>query len=360
LLSATEKHSFLAHRVQIHSTLHPQTMKMSRVETKSRRVVWSLLLTIALSALLASVKSQSALARWPDRPVRLVLPYGPGGVADVPARILAEKLSEDLGQRFFVENMPGPGGISAARAVLSSAPDGYTLGFVTNGNAIGPVMFKNLPYDPIQQFKMVSQVGEFTLALAVNASSPYKSIEDVISFAHTHPGKLNVGTVSIGSTQNFSAELLKSMANLDFQIIPFKNSPDVAVALIRNDVDVMIDFPASLDSQVEQGTLRYVAVTSMQRSPFLPNVPTVNESGVAGYETNSWNGIFVPTNTPPEIVEAVHDAVTKALSSPDVIASFKQIRIVAQGSSPDQLRSRLKADIEKWEAVRLKAGIPKN
>lgn len=322
--------------------------------------VWLLSLTLALSALIGSAKSQPASAKWPDRPVRLVLPYGPGGVADIPARILAEKLGENLGQRFYVENMPGPGGISAARAVLSAAPDGYTLGFVTNGNAIAPVMFKSLPYDPIQQFRMVSQVGEFTLAFAVNAKSRYKTIEEIISFARANPGKLNVGTVSIGSTQNFSAELLKSMANLDFQIIPFKTSPDVAVALLRNDIDMMIDFPAAIDSQVEEGSLRYLATTSIQRSPFLPTVPTVAESGVAGYETNSWNGVFVPTDTPPDVVDAIDDAIHKALASPDVISSFRKVGVLAKGSTPDQLKNRLKADIEKWEAVRLKAGIPKN
>jgi tripartite-type tricarboxylate transporter receptor subunit TctC len=323
-------------------------------------VVWLLFLTLALSVLVGSAKSQPTSAKWPDRPVRLVLPYGPGGVADIPGRILAEKLGENLGQRFYVENMPGPGGISAARAVLSAAPDGYTLGFVTNGNAIAPVMFKSLPYDPIQQFKMVSQVGEFTLTFAVNAKSPYKTVEEIISFARTNPGKLNVGTVSIGSTQNFSAELLKSIVNLDFQILPFKTFSDIAGALIRNDIDMMIDFPAAIDGQVEEGSLRYLATTSMQRSPFLPTVPTVNESGVAGYETNSWNGVFVPTDTPPDIVDAIDDAIHKALASPGVISSFKKVGVLAKGSTPDQLKNRLKADIEKWEAVRLKAGIPKN
>jgi tripartite-type tricarboxylate transporter receptor subunit TctC len=317
-------------------------------------------LTVALAASIALIGSHSAIAKWPERPVRLVLPYGPGGVADVPARILAEKLSENLGQRFVVENMPGAGGISAARAVISAVPDGYTLGFVTNGNALAPVMFEKLPYDPVQQFKMVSQVGAFSLAFAVNANSPYKTIEDVINFARANPGKFNVGTVSVGSTQNFSAELLRSMTKLDFQIVPFKTSPDTAVALLRGDIDMMIDFPVSIDSQVKNGSLRYLATTSMQRSPFLPAVPTVDESGISGYETNSWNGVFAPTDTPPEIIDAVNDAIQKALASPEVIAKFEKIGIVAQGSSPDELKKRLKADIEKWEAVRVKAGIAKN
>jgi tripartite-type tricarboxylate transporter receptor subunit TctC len=313
-----------------------------------------------LNVLMGLVGSSAALAKWPDRPVRLILPYGAGGVADVPARILAEKLSESLGQRFVVENMPGAGGINAARAVLSAAPDGYTLGFVTNGNAIAPVMFSNLPYDPVRQFRMISQVSQFSLAFAVNSQSPYKTIADIISFARANPGKLNVGTVSIGSTQNFSAELFKAMTGLDFQIVPFKTSPDVAVALLRNDIALMIDFPVAIDQQVQQGALRYLATTSRERSAFLPDVPTVEESGVAGYETNSWNGVFAPKDTPQDVVDLINSGILEALASPDVIAKFKTIGLVAQGSSPAKLKDRLEADIEKWEAVRVKAGIPKN
>lgn len=300
-----------------------------------------------------------ASAKWPERPVRLILPYGPGGVADVPARILADKLSENLGARFVVENMPGPGGINAARAVMSATPDGYTLGFVTNGNAIAPVMFENPPYDPVQQFQMISQIGEFSLAFAVNAKSKYRTIEEVVKELHANPGKFNVGTVAVGSTQNFGAELLKSMAKVNFQIITFRTSPDITFALLRNDVDVMLDFPVAIDNMVQEGTLRYLATTSLQRSPFLPDVPTVNESGVPGFTVSSWNGLFAPKGTPPELVEQINRAIRDALSAPDVVAKFKKVGIEARPTSPDQLLERLKADIQKWEAVRVKAGIAK-
>lgn len=319
-----------------------------------RSVVTTALATAALIA-----ASKSAWAKWPDRPVRLVLPYGPGGVADVPARILAEKLSENLGSRFVVENMPGPGGINAARAVITAAPDGYTLGFVSNGNAIAPVMFAHLPYDPTTQFTMVSQVGVFTLAFAANAQSKFKSITDVIKEAKANPGKINIGSVAVGSTQNFGAELLKSMANIDFQIITFKTSPDVALALLRNDIDVMIDFPVAMDAKVGDGSLRYLATTSLERSPFLPDVPTVNESGVPNYEVSSWNGVFAPPGTPKEIVDTINRAVRDALAAPDVVARFEKVGIAAQASAPDDVMKRLKADIKKWDAVREKAGIAK-
>jgi tripartite-type tricarboxylate transporter receptor subunit TctC len=319
---------------------------------------------LALASVLVAaaivVNVRPASAGWPDHPVRLVLPYGPGGVADVPARILADKLSANLGARFVVENMPGPGGINAARAVLTAAPDGYTLGFVSNGNAIAPVMFAHLPYDPVSQFQMISQVGEFTLAFAANASSKFKTVEDVIKYARANPGKLNVGTVSVGSTQNFGAELLKSMAKIDFQIIPYKTSPEVSLALLRGEIDLMIDFPVAIDGEVQDGTLRYLATTSLQRSPFLPNVPSVNESGLSNYEVSSWNGVFAPKGTPPKIVDAINRAIRDALASPDVVTKFKKVGIVAQASSPEQLVERLKSDIKKWEAVRARAGIQKH
>jgi len=312
---------------------------------------------LATATLIAA--SKSVWAKWPDRPVRLVLPYGPGGVADVPARILAEKLSENLGSRFVVENMPGPGGINAARAVISAAPDGYTLGFVSNGNAIAPVMFAHLPYDPTTQFTMVSQVGVFTLAFAANAQSKFKSIADVIAEAKANPGKINIGSVAVGSTQNFGAELLKSMANIEFQIITFKTSPEVALALLRNDIDVMIDFPVAMDAKVNDGSLRYLATTSLERSPFFPNVPTVNESGVPNYEVSSWNGVFAPPGTPKDIVDTINRAVREALSAPDVVSRFEKVGIAAQPSAPEDVMKRLKADIQKWDAVREKAGIAK-
>jgi tripartite-type tricarboxylate transporter receptor subunit TctC len=319
----------------------------------------SMVATALATAAWIAGSTKGAWAKWPDRPVRLVLPYGPGGVADVPARILAEKLGENLGTKFVVENMPGPGGINAARAVITAIPDGSTLGFVSNGNAIASVMFSHLPYDPTTQFAMVSQVGVFTLAFAANSQSKYTSIGDVINEARANPGKINVGSVAVGSTQHFGAELLKSMANIDFQVITFKTSPDVAIALLRNDIDVMIDFPVAIDAKVGDGTLRYLATTSLERSPFLPDVPTVNESAIPNYEVSSWNGVFAPPDTPKDVIDTINHAIRDALASSDVVARFREIGIAAQASDPDDVLKRLKADIQKWDAVREKAGILK-
>lgn len=331
-----------------------------RLIANARRCRHALLAALPIALILACAPGTQAHAKWPDRPVRLVLPYGPGGVADVPARILADKLGEALGQRIVIENMPGPGGINAARAVLSAPPDGHTLGFVSNGNAIASIMFKELPYDPVKQFAMVSQVGNFGLAFAVSADSKYKTLDDVIKAAKANPGKLNLGTVAVGSTQNFGALLLKSMATIDVQIVPYKTSPDIVVALMRNDVDLMLDFPVAIQGQVEAGKLRFLATTGLTRSTFYPEVPTAAESGVPGYEVSSWNGVFAPEGTPKDVIDTINAAVRQALTSPDVVAKFNKVGITSHPSSPEEVVARLKADITKWEAVRASANIPKN
>ena len=172
-----------------------------------------------------------AQAKWPEKPIKIVLPFGPGGVADVTARIMAAKLSEKFGQQVLIENMPGPGGINAARTVINAPPDGYTMALVTNGTSISVAAFNKLPFDPVKDLQMVSMVGTFDLVFAVDAKSEYKTLGDFIKAAKANPGKLNVGTVLLGGTQNLGAELFKSMAGLNFQVVVYKNSPDIVVAL---------------------------------------------------------------------------------------------------------------------------------
>lgn len=300
-----------------------------------------------------------AQAAWPEKPIRLVLPFGAGGVADVTARIMSEKLTEKLGQRVYVENMPGPGGIAAARAVTSAAPDGYTLAYVTNGTAISVAAFKTLPFDPVKDFEMVSMVGTFDLVLAVNAESPYKTLADFVKAAKDNPGKLNIGTIAVGGTQNLGGELFKSVANLNVQIVPYKNSPDIVVALLRNDVQMMVDFPPAVQGQVNDGKLRLLATSAPTKSPLMPNVPTANEAGVKGYEVISWNGVGAPKGTPKEIITTLNKAITEVMAMPEIKASFAKVGVVAQASTPDELMKRLTGDIKKWNDVIVKAGIPK-
>jgi len=191
---------------------------------------------LAFGAMLMLAPVPQARAAWPEKPIKIVLPFGAGGVADVTSRIMADRLSKKFGQGVVIENMPGPGGINAARAVIAAPPDGYTMGLVTNGTAISVAAFNKLPFDPVTQFDMVSLLGEFNLLFAVDAKSKYKTLDDFMKDAKANPGKLNIGTIAVGGTQNLGGELFKSMANLNVQIVPYKNSGDIIVALLRNDV----------------------------------------------------------------------------------------------------------------------------
>ena len=223
-------------------------MTMTKVPI-TRRQVSKMLVATPLTASTAAAllpASAGAQATYPNRPVRFVLPFGAAGVADITSRIAAEKLGDKLGQRFVVENQPGPGGIAAARAVLSQAPDGYTLGLVTNGTSISAAIYKALPFDPVKDFACISTIGSFDLVFAANAGSEFKTLPDFLKAARAQPGKLDVGTINVGGTQNLAAELFKSSAGLNFQIIPYRGSPDVIIALLRNDIQLMVDFYAAM------------------------------------------------------------------------------------------------------------------
>lgn len=317
------------------------------------------LLALPAALILALAPLGGAQAAWPEKTVRLVLPFGAGGVADVTARIMADKLSTKFGQRVYVENMPGPGGIAAARAVINSAPDGYTLALVTNGTAISVAAFNKLPFDPVKDLAMVSTVGTFDLVFVVNAASEYKTLADIIKAAKANPGKLNIGTIAVGGTQNLGGELFKSEGKLDVQIVPYKGSPDIVVALLRNDVQMMIDFPPATQGQVNDGKLKVLATSSPKRSSLMPNIPTADEAGLKGYEVVSWNGVGAPKDTPKEVIDTLNKAIHEVMAMPDVKEAYAKVGVIAQASTPDELKKRLVDDIKKWTDVVDKAGIPK-
>jgi tripartite-type tricarboxylate transporter receptor subunit TctC len=300
-----------------------------------------------------------AQQHYPNRPVRFILPFAAAGVADITARLAAEKFGDKLGQRFVVENQPGPGGIAAARAVLSQAPDGYTIGLVTNGTAISAAIYKALPFDPVKDFATISTIGAFDLVFATNMDSEFKTLEEFIKAARAAPGKLNVGTINVGGTQNLAAELLKASAGVNVQIIPYRGTPDVIIALLRSDVQLMVDFYAPMKSTLQDNKIRAVATTGMQRSPFLTDVPTVAEAGVPGYEVVSWNGVFAPRGTPTDIIDLLNKTIREIVAMPDVKQRYAELGIEAKASTPEELKARLAADIGKWAAVIERAGIPK-
>jgi tripartite-type tricarboxylate transporter receptor subunit TctC len=328
-------------------------MAKGLVEMIARRTAW-----LSLAAMLVALAPQ-AQAAWPEKPIKFVLPFGAGGVADVTARILADKLSQKLNQRVVVENMPGPGGIAAARAVITAPADGYTMAWVTNGAAISVATFQSLPFDPVKDFAMVSMAGTFDLVFVVNDQSEYKTLGDFIKAAKDNPGKVNIGTIAVGSTQNLGAELFKSLTGLNIQIVPYKNSPDIVVALLRNDVQLMIDFPPAVAGQVADKKLRILASSSPQPSPLLPSVPTADQAGVKGYEVISWNGVGVPKDTPKEVIDTMNKAMREVLAMPDVQEQLGKVGVIAKASTPEEALARLTADIKKWNDVVDKAGIPR-
>ncbi len=317
------------------------------------------LLSLAAAAAGLRPSAVFAQAKYPDHPVRVILPFGAGGVADVTSRLVAEALSNKLGQNFVIENMPGAGGITAARAALQGGPDGYTLMLLTNGNAISAALFEHLPYDPVKQFAPISTIGTFTCDFIVNVSSPYQTMGDFLKAAKARPGTLNIGTINVGSTQNLTAELFKSLAGVDVQLVPFKASPDVVVGLLRNDIQMAIDFYAALKPPLDSGQVRALATSAPTRSPELPNVPTVQEAGVKGFDVTAWNGLYAPAGTPDSVVQTLNKALHDVLADPDLKKRALALGIDTKASTPAELDAHMRGDIEKWGKVIDGAHIPK-
>jgi tripartite-type tricarboxylate transporter receptor subunit TctC len=314
---------------------------------------------LALSALAASHHRAGAEARYPDKAVRIVLPFAAGGVADITARIVAEKLGDRLGQRFYVENQPGAGGIAAARTVIASPPDGHTLALLSNGTAVSVSLFKKLPFDPLKDFEPISSLGFFDFVLSTGAISQFKTLGGFIAAAKAKPGALNVGTINIGSTQNLSAELFKTAAGIDFTIIPFRGTPEAQISLLQGDIALLIDSYSSMKGNLADGSLRALASSGPRRSEATPELATVQESGVAGYDVVSWNALFAPAGTPPEIVKTLNGALRDILADADVKRRLIELGIEARASTPREISDRLKSDIDKWRQVIEKAGIQK-
>jgi tripartite-type tricarboxylate transporter receptor subunit TctC len=315
--------------------------------------------TLITAASIALGASAAVGDTYPTRPVRLVLPFGAGGVADISSRVVADKLDDQLGQRFIVENTPGAGGIAAARAALSAPRDGYTLSLLTNATAISVSLFTNLPFDPLKDFTPISTLGYFDCLFVTNASSELRSLPDFLKAARAKPGALNVGTVNPGSTQHLTAELFKSTAGLNFVIVPFRTTPEAVVALLRDDIQMVIDFYAGLKPGVTDGKTRPIAWSAAKRSPALPDVPTVEEGGVPGFNVTSWNGLYAPAGVPAEVVEAVNRGLRTVLADPDVKRRLLDLGIDSRPSTPAELDAQMRADIKKWADVIARAGIPK-
>ncbi|MFZ2077969.1 MAG: tripartite tricarboxylate transporter substrate-binding protein [Xanthobacteraceae bacterium] len=305
--------------------------------------------------------AQNTLAQndYPNRPVSLIVPYAAGGVADVAMRMLGDKLSTRLGQQFVIENRPGAGGIVAAQTVAAAPGDGYMLLMTGNNTAIAAALFKSLPYNVLTDFASVSTAAFFDLLIVTRAGSPLHSLTDVIAAARANTGKLNIGTINPGSTQNLAAELFTSTAGIKAAIVPFRASPDMAGALLRGDIDVAFEFYAAVHGLLADNKLVALASAGPNRTAYLPQVPTVIESGLKDYEVTSWNGLSAPAATPARIIATLNQAMKEVMPSPDIQTRSAEMGMAMRWSTPDEMTARVKADISKWSAVIEKAGIAK-
>jgi tripartite-type tricarboxylate transporter receptor subunit TctC len=314
---------------------------------------------LCLVALIAAAPLAALAQTYPSQPIKILLPYGAGGVADITARVLAQKLSDSMRQQVIIDNRPSAGQIVASEAVKNADPDGYTLLWLNQGHAVSVSLFNKLPFDPVQDFAPISTVGYFGIALLVDSASPYKSVKDLVAAAKANPGKFNVGTTSIGSTQYVAAELFKSMAGLDFQTVPFKATPMIITAVKGGDLDAMFEFLAPVIPHVKSGNLRALGVGFDRRFAGLPDVPTIDEAGVPGYEASAWNAVAAPAKTPRAIIDRLNQEIGKAVAVPEVKRRLQDLGVNARASTPEALHALLVSEIAKWKAVIERAKIEK-
>jgi tripartite-type tricarboxylate transporter receptor subunit TctC len=308
-------------------------------------------LAVTLIAVAASPAVALAQSGYPTKPIRLVVPFPPGAGTDTVARFVAQKLAESMGATIVVENKTGAGGAIGAAEAAKAEPDGHTLLLMSNGNAVSASLFKALPYDTLADFAPVSTLGFFDVAVVASGESRIGSIPELLAYAKAHPGRVNIGTINIGSTQNLSAELFKSMTALDAAIVSFRGSPAVITALRGNEIQVAFEMLAPIVPQARSGAVKILAVASERRYPGLPDVPTVAESGVPGYAASSWNAIAAPAKTPLAVIERLNRDIHAALTAPEVRDKLAQQGVSVRGSTPEDLRKLLAADVEKWRRV---------
>ncbi len=321
----------------------------------NRRQLSRLVLGLGLAGALAA---PAFAQNFPSKPIRIVVPFGAGGVADLTARTVATKMAEGLGQSVVIENRPGAGGVVAGDTVAKADPDGHTLLLMSNGTAVSAGLFKSLPFDPVKDFTPISTLGFFDIAIIAPANSRFKTLQELVAFAKANPGKLNIGSINIGSTQNLAAELFKTSAGIDAQIVPFNGTPAVITALRGGQVDVAVEILGPMMSQIRSDAVRALAVTGDKRAAVLPEVPTAREAGVANFSASSWNGLAAPAKTPRAVIERLQREITLAVNSPDVKKKLADLNVDAQASSPEQTSALLASEIKRWGEVIVRAKIP--
>ncbi|MCG7508054.1 Bug family tripartite tricarboxylate transporter substrate binding protein [Mesorhizobium retamae] len=316
-------------------------------------------LALGLSVLpLAGMASQSVAQEFPNRTVTLVVPFAAGGSTDLVARIIAQKMSDDLGQQVIVENVAGAGGNIGADRVARADPDGYTIlmGTVAT-HALNPLILKTKPYDPEKDFSPVSLLVIVPNVLVVNPELPAKNVQELVALLKAEPDKYSYASSGIGTPLHLSGELFKIMAGVEMQHIPYKGAGPALNDVIANQVPIMFDNLPSSSSHIKGGTLKALGVTTAKRVTSFPDLPTIAESGVPGYETYTWNALFAPPGTPKEVVDRLNASANKAMKDPAVIAKMGDFSATIVGSTPEELGAHVKAELAKWEPIVKQAKI---
>ena len=316
------------------------------------------LLVALVASLAAAALSMPALAQsWPTKPVRIVVPFGPGGPADIYARILGQELSEVLKQQFVVENKAGAGGTIGADIVAKSAPDGYTLLMMSNTLTTNETLLANKPYALMRDLVAVAPVNSSDLVMVVSPSLNAKTLKELIALAKAEPGKLAYASAGPGTPYHLAGELFKTMTGTDLLHVPHKNSGEARNDVMGGHVQIMFDAVTAMKGNIEAGQVRALGTTGDMRSTVLPDVPTVSEAGVPGYETTIWLGLMAPKGTPKEIIDRLNAEITKIINKPAIREAWAKQGAVPMTMSPGEFNAFLRRDIEKWAKVTQQAGI---
>ena len=316
------------------------------------RTPLNLLLGLALAAGLPAIESAAQTAKYPDRPVKMMVGFTAGGGTDVVARILAQKMSETIGQSVFVENRPGASGLLAVEAVAKSPPDGYTLLMGTQTTyAVAPTLYRKTSIDPSRDFAGISMSAVSPLVLVVHPSVPAQSVKDVIAMAKAKAGTLNFGSGGLGTTPHMTGELFQSVAGIKMAHIAYRGEAPAINDLLGGQIPLMFANLSAVIGNVRAGQLRALAVTSAQRAPAAPEIPTVAESGLPGFETSTWFALVAPAGTPPDVLARLNAEVKRSLAQADVKQRFAGLGMTAEDSTPEGLDAYIKSEIAKWTKV---------
>lgn len=319
-----------------------------------------ILATIALALSAAALCGTASAQNYPNKPITIVVPFSPGGATDIMSRTLAERLHARFGQPVIVENKPGAGTMIASDYVAKAAPDGYTVLLAASSLGIAPALYSKVNYDPIKDFKPISLVASVVHVLSVHPSVPAKNVSELVEWVKANPSKANYGSVGAGTSTHLESELFNTMAGVKMEHVPYKGSAPALIDLVSGNINVMFDAYASSKPFINDNKIRLLAVTTAQRSKLLPDVPTVSESGLPGYEAMPWLGFVAPANTPDPVVKKFHDELNEVLKEPAVQEKFQSLGLEIIGNNPDEFAQFLQNDIGKWAKVVKDSGAKAN